>query len=799
MGTNDTINRLVTQSYGVLRNPFFEDQFRAPDNSSLLKFVSYYRRPSSSYGFTNPYPPPWHGFGQPSVFSSAGSGEASLSDVAVQEHPFVKASVFPKYPVPGASLGAFPDTIGGIIQRIPNGRQLLGKKVRITAAFKVQVPDPRVTGKVSLGVSAWLKGAVHEAVIKGTTLRESAGTAVINAGSTTLTDSSATFLSDSLSQGDMIWVSSLSGDEWFEIASVTNDTTLQLKNPAVWDHPGTGDTLYAIGRQAPGGATGTYHGNYINEQGIYVDTAKLGSIPGYFVRATDPAYDYSEGPEWLIQGRDRYQAAGGLKQIAGNDGVTSTTTVTGDTLTSAGSTFSTDIPNTAGTPDVDTWVYLPSQNSWFNVATVVSNTELRISAAASASLPPAGLTAQGFNIVMRSSVALLSQEAAALSFMNGPRQQGDLTARNINNYSVGAYPPYLTTGVTGEEEQTRLFYIDQSDWVTNASGPTYLLAEELVTDTAVHYMDEIVEIPATMTLDTDDLWVVLLPYSPSDHNNIPFPVNVALYAFQIEHIAEEQADASSRLEHAYLKNVYSSRSPYRTRSERELLQDPLYQMVRLPLETRLARPTSGEDLAGVSGTGDGVLDLYVADPIIATDTVVRYYASGGSKTLSPLLIPFPHLPAGSLLEDVRLNFHVAAPGGLDIHVQILEIFERPLNFTPNTTNLVRPVSGTFIATNTGNFSPHWQYRNSQSDLGEFINRHRMGMPWATDDGVLAATHSGCGAAQGEAAGSRWQQSSRYWLILTPQTSGAWDIYLRGGLVRAWVDPRANLGDSGSSS
>jgi len=798
MGTNETINRLAIQDYGILRNPFFEGQYKAPGNSTAFSspFVPY-RRLSGLGNNAEVGPTPWRTFGSPAPFVALGTdAQFVLSDASIQEHPFYSLTPGNRSPIPGTSLGAFPGSFGGIVQRIPNGRQLLGKKVRITGAFRVQVQDPRVTGQVALGVSAWIKGAVHEATIRGNLLRSAAAAADMSAGSTAFNDPAESFLSDSISQGDMLFVMSPSGQEWFEIQSVVSDTQLQTKNPAVYDHA-VGDTHWAIGRQiAGGGGSSTFQGNYISEQGIYIDVNKIGATPGHYVRVTDPAFTYDQGPEWLIRGRDAVRDPGGFKQVGGDDGNTATSVSPGDTLTSAGASFLSDIPNTAGTPDVDTWVYLSSQGSWYNVVTVVSGTELRIAEAATASLPPSGLTAQDYTVWVRSGVDSASQESSALSFMFGPDLQLSPN-RLLTDYSVGSYPPYLTTGAPGQTDQAKVFFIDSSDWVSNPSGPTYKLADSLATDsTGVQYIDEIVEIPAAMTLDTDDLWLVLLPYDPSDYNNIPFPVSVALYAFQVEHIAEEQADASSRLEHAYLKNAFSYRSPYRTFSEQEIVRDPIYRLVRLPIEPRLARPDNSIDLtAGAAGDGD--LRMLVLD---APDTVVRYRTVGGSKLLSPLLIPLPHLPAGSLLEEVWFDFNVTEPSGTarDLNVDIFEVFDRKHNMNPNTTNLVRPVSGTFVANGTGDFTAQFKYGNNQGDIGEYINRHRKGLPWAANNGVNVGMHSSGGTVTGEGLGSRWMRGSRYWLRLSPQLFDVWEIYLYGGFILAWVDPRMPFGDSGSS-
>ncbi|HSG26836.1 MAG TPA: hypothetical protein VLA34_00050, partial [Candidatus Krumholzibacterium sp.] len=360
------------------------------------------------------------------------------------------------------------------------------------------------------------------------------------------------------------------------------------------------------------------------------------------------------------------------------------TDVAGDTFTSAGATFLTDIPNAAGNPILTTWLWLGSQERFYRVSFVTNDTTLELYVPPTAPNPPGSLSAQAYTVYTHNLINDSNKDGVALRLGNADDEN------NFGQFSYGAAPPYLTAGgPNGSTDQSLLFYMDADDWTSNASGPTYRLMEDTNTyDGQVHYFDEIVEIPATMVLDTDDLWLCVLPYDPADYAATgSFPVSVALYGLQMEYIPEDSATPENRLRQAFLQRGLASGVIGGTYSEKDILRDPIMSRVRLPVDVTAAVVRAGADRAAV---GNARLDLFQGT-LESTDLYLKYHTNGASDTMSILAIPLPLLPPGSILNTV--NLELERTDGGTVNCSLWEFFERRIGYSPGSGEMIRKLGG----------------------------------------------------------------------------------------------------------
>ena len=771
---NQTIARLTPQGEGLLQNPFFE----------------YYYTPASyppSYVFSSApsllaqsKPPGWDMYADgrvPQRFTNVGTPtvEVNLFSESLDDHPFYD-NVTVDSPAPGFAVQVVPGNVGGIIQRIPGGRALRGKKVRIYGSYKIQQKDPGDV-ETELGVSIWLKGFVQSAAIRGETLTAVAADGTNSAGSSTFVSAAADFVTENVGAGDLLWVQDSGGGsegEWVEIASRTNLTTLEIRGVFLTAHA-TAD--YVIGRSDATGPASNVDGNWMSGRGIYVSTVETGNLPGYFVRLQAPVGNTSGGPDWMIRGLDGYENDTFATQAdTGVNGATATTTLPGDTFVDmdGGVNFLTDIPNAgAGTaPSTVTLLYIVSLDTYYRVLTVVDANHLLLDGSSQA-FPTNGLSGEDWTIDIHRWNSDATRDGVALRLGTGS------DSWDPDEFSIGANPPLLTAGgADGSTIQASLTFIEADDWASNPAGSSYeLLTDTTVDDGQVHYFDEIVTLPAGFLTNTEDLFVVVMPMDPANIATIDVPVSVAFYGVQMEFLAVQGNSTESRLRKAFTSHRYSG-GALRTVSESDQLRDPHLVPTRFPVEALKAVATVGQDIGG-DGTTDAILDKFQG----SGSKYTRYYTTS-SISVGALMIPLPALPSGSNLSRLRLDLD-RITGGTSIICSLFEIFESPLGYSPDNGEHSRLLGAPITVASTGGaVTVEWAFDTAGASPDGKLYRHRIGLPWPEDDGISPTPPAPAGTIK-----APFHQTSRLWLAVLPFGAGIWDLHILGGYGVAWVDPR----------
>jgi hypothetical protein len=203
MSQNQTLDRMIRRDGGLLLNPYFQknSSFAGSgfDNDGTTDVVvptgpaNLMRKAPGWYAF-GAYPHTrWLGPTGTSLANNPFKAPAPAVDVFNHNNGITVEMAGP------AEGGDIP---GGLVQCIPNGGLLAGRRVRVTGSFFVEADGG--SGN-TVGISLWMKTKVRSATISNDNLGASDGsvTATLN----TLTSAGSDFLAAGVAAGDMLFLS----------------------------------------------------------------------------------------------------------------------------------------------------------------------------------------------------------------------------------------------------------------------------------------------------------------------------------------------------------------------------------------------------------------------------------------------------------------------------------------------------------------------------------------------------------------------------------------------------------------
>ena len=189
---------------------------------------------------------------------------------------------------------------------------------------------------------------------------------------------------------------------------------------------------------------------------------------------------------------------------------------------------------------------------------------------------------------------------------------------------------------------SQLFYLDQETWADSPAAGNMLLHENTVApgDATVQFFEEIIDIPDTLVLDNDDLFLILLPCAPGDVPSIDSLIQVAVYSLNIEVIPESDSDSvENRMVHDYL-SIDPDALLGCGSQVRHYYQYPIYRPVNYPLNCDFQ---FGEQ-PGVAANGQISRDIGPSDLPATVSGRVTVDGTNG-----PMIAKQPRMPPGSVV------------------------------------------------------------------------------------------------------------------------------------------------------
>jgi hypothetical protein len=235
-----------------------------------------------------------------------GVAEIQVPDAtSLAANPFAASSDL-KGPWAGITVMALRNSVGGLVQKLKGGKRLLGKKVRITGAYKIQDPDLNGSPQAA-GVSVWLKSNVKtrtayangDAAPGGLLGSWSPGGNVFTGTGWSLGDITA------LQAGDHLY---LTRSGYYQIASVTNkggavpgpNGSVIVQIEGFFETTGSSGE-WVLGLQDIGSPRPAM---WMDGRAIFMRNDGT-DWPGHIIRVTEPGTAYNQGEEWYCRGMDQ--------------------------------------------------------------------------------------------------------------------------------------------------------------------------------------------------------------------------------------------------------------------------------------------------------------------------------------------------------------------------------------------------------------------------------------------------------------------------------------------------------------
>ena len=779
MSISQTIERLSGRDNGLVANPFFMESYGVPSDYAIdgvgpgaashetgagqrLHTVTIQSN-GATRSSVHRAPSGWR------MFGIQGDAKAWISDGITgerssamrEDNPFYQAE--DSWRLPGFAVGATPGKVGGLAQRI-GGYGLVGRKIRVTGSYRTILPDGALVAEVPLGMSVWLKSKVREAVSQGSTLSASGNgsiTATPDAPSRSFTISSGTMTN--VLPGDSLWIE---GDHRpYEVNLLVSPTEVRI----VGQFTRTAASLdWAIGRRDPDGV-GNYAANWMGAYGIHVH--KDPYLVGTVLRITEPltrSLEFGLDQHFPTQDALMSPTADGENAEGGRniDGATGTNLVAGDTVTNGGGVnFWTSITHDgSGAVEYLTYIHIKDYGT-FQVQGVVSATELRLNGP---TYPPAGLTNLEYYIYSDVTLSDAQRNSSTIAWGGQILEPAADDGRRWQ----GAVAPGL--GTAPADDQTRVWYIDSTEWTDDPLDGNILVAESLaLEDSTVHYFDEIIEIPDTMDMEHDEIQLIVLPTAPANFASLSNPVSVAWYGLQVEVLPSNDSGGNStedRMARTLLHSASGSNTPAWKSSVNLIQRQPQY--VPVPFQV-----TPGSVfIANFDAT-----DLHRTPA--QGQHMLRIGAGAGARTINAdfLFWTLPQFPIGSYIHRLDVQINAVNPHHLTIGLaqDFGRIYEAAVidNFNISYNSIVSGYTGKAVIAHVVGGTP-------ASDGGA-LHRHRVGYPWP-DDNTLQPS------AYGHQAHA--PTSGQLMVGMIPLGSYDWDTYVERISGIAMVDARHLRGE-----